>query len=75
VKRRLHIILGFRGALLRDTIAPSAREAKIRCVNSLWANYPEYESENILWPDVEKWGWRCVPVTLTWPAPRKVRRR
>jgi hypothetical protein len=68
---RLYIVLGFRGALLRDTLAKTAKEAKIRCVNDLWRSHPEYEREGIRWSEIEKWGWRCVPVTLSFKTPKR----
>jgi hypothetical protein len=67
VKRaRLYIVLGFRGTMLRDTLAKNAKEAKRLCVKSLYENYPGYEDENVRWPTIEKLGWRCVPVTVSY---------
>lgn len=61
---RLWIVRGFKGVPLRDTLATTAKEAKIRCVNALWSDQPDCEHNNVRWPEVQKWGWRCVRVTL-----------
>jgi hypothetical protein len=67
VKRaRLYIVIGFRGRLLRDTLAKSAKEAKRLCVKNLWENHPDYESERVRWSTIESWGWCCVPVTVSY---------
>lgn len=73
-KHRLHIVIGFRGALLRDTLATTARQAKRLCINSLWRDHSEYE-QKVQWRDVESWGWRCVPATLSYSSPKKPERR
>ena len=58
---RLWIVVGFRGVLLRDTLSTTAREAKIRCVNSR-----PHEDSGYEWSEIKKWGWRCVPVTVAY---------
>lgn len=67
VKRaRLYIVFGFRGQMLRDTLAKSPKESKRLCVESLWKDHSDYEDRKVRWPDIEKWGWRCIPVTVSY---------
>lgn len=70
-ERRLYIVFGFRGAMLRDTLALTPTKAKRLCVQSLRENHPDYEREGVRWRDIAKWGWRCVPITVSWEARRR----
>lgn len=66
----LHIILGIgrKQPLLRDTLATTAKLAKILAVNNMLREYPVYgdEIENFSWRTLQSWGYRCVPVTMSY---------
>jgi hypothetical protein len=69
-RARLHICLGMgkKKPLLRDTLATTAREAKIIAVNSILRDYPTYgdEIKNFGWSTLQKWGYRCVPISVSY---------
>jgi hypothetical protein len=69
-RARLYICLGMgrKKSLLRDTLDTTAKQSKIRLVNSLLADYPTYgeEIKNFGWPTLHKWGYRCVPITVSY---------
>jgi hypothetical protein len=71
-RARLYICLGIgrKKPLLRDTLAATAREARILAVNNILLDYPQYgeEIKNFGWSELQKWGYRCVPITVAYRA-------
>ena len=70
----LHIVIGIgrKRPLLRDTLATTAREAKIIAVNNILRDYPAYKTEidGFGWRTMHEWGFRCVPVRMSYRLPR-----
>lgn len=66
---RLHIVvgIGMKKPICRDTLASTAREAKILAVNNMLRSNPR---EDITWKTLLSWGYRCVPITVSYPKPK-----
>jgi len=64
-RTRLHIVvgIGMKKPICRDTLASTAREAKILAVNNMLRSNP---SEDITWRTLHEWGYRCVPITVSY---------
>lgn len=73
-RANLHIVLGMgrKRPLLRDTLATTAKQAKIFAVNNTLRDHPAYGNEivDFDWSVLQSWGYRCVPITISYRAPR-----
>ena len=70
MRSRLYIIIGMgmKNPICRDTLAATAREAKILAVNNVLRGSPR---EDIDWHRLSSWGYRCVPITVSYNITRK----
>jgi hypothetical protein len=60
--------MGRKKPLCRDTLATTARGAKSLAIINMRR---ERTSQAIDWPTLHGWGYRCVPITVSYSTPRK----
>ena len=72
-KARLFVVIGFRGAICRDTLAATARESKRLAERGIRSSRSARmdNGKKPRWRTLARWGYRCVRVTLAYDAPKE----